>query len=657
MKKINSIINIDLHIHSKASEYKEEKGLVEESNINNIEVLLEKLDKNNINMFSITDHNRFDYDLYLALRNKIYDIESNYKNVYEILPGIEFDVKFEEDKDTCHVICIFSNTEKDIENLKNINVVLNKHGLITKKNEYYSKEKLEEVLKDIGLSVVLIAHQHKDLDNPNGGKRSLSNSVSNVYEYIGSGYINALEYQKPSVQGMLIDNLKKANINIATIIGSDCHEWNEYPKHDKKSVTSDYITKIKALPTFKGLVFSITSPETRFNRCKNSNNNYIKEIIINNEIIELSNGINAIIGDNGSGKSLMMDILANKKPLSSYYKILKTKNEINVIYEGNKQIEYIAQGKIIKDVKDGTLFNDNNEKYYKKITSKEKFKTEIIKYKNHLVEYVNKNIELENKINNLDNIFYKIQEKEIDLYRPKIINDIEIENNEDFQERENELERIIDELKAEYNGNKKFYKQYKSELINSIQKLEKILKSIKVKNEIINENNKIKSCIIAEIQNFNDEMNKLRTDKEKERIENMEAKKEFVSAIVSCILELKKERKKPVFPKPLSGTSKKMYNGFSFTKQAKFHMLDLEEPFFEEMFTNGYDTKNVLNINTKSEWEKALNGISRIEDFDNWSNKVNKFIEKYSLEETYIENTSSKKSVGNTPRRSFDCFL
>lgn len=657
MKKLNSIINIDLHIHSKASEYKEEKGLLDESKIDNIESLLEKLNDNNINMFSITDHNRFDYDLYLAIRDKIKEKKARYKNVFEILPGIEFDVKFEEDKKACHVICIFSNSDKDVENLENINNILSKHGLITQKDGYYSKEKLENILKDIGLSVVLIAHQHKDLGNPSGGKRSISNSVSNVYEYIGSGYINALEYQKPSVQGMLIENLKKADMNIATIVGTDCHDWKEYPKRDKTSKPHEYITKIKALPTFKGLVFSITSPETRFNRYDNKNNNFIKEISINNEKIELSNGINAIIGDNGSGKSLFMDILSDKRQLSPHYKALKAKNKIDVTYEGNKYIEYISQGKIIGDVKNGTLFKETNEIYYDKIINKDKFKNNIIIYKDKLVTYVNKNIALKNRINNLENITYVLKEKEINLYRPKIINDLELEDDNIVQERETELDKIITELKDEYNENKKFYKEYRLDYINSIKSLEKILKSIKITNELIKDNNRIKSCIIWAAQTFNDEMNKLRSDEEKEKIELIDLKKLFISEVTSCILDQSKERKKPTFPKPLKGNSKKLYGGFLFTKQAKFHLLNLEEQFFDEMFTSGYNLERVLNIDTQEEWEKALNGISKLDDFDNWNKKVSKFIDKYILEETYIENVSSKESVGNTPRRSFNCLL
>lgn len=58
---LNNNIKIDLHIHSKASEYKESEGYVSDSNIDNINVLLSKVEENKVNMISITDHNMFDY--------------------------------------------------------------------------------------------------------------------------------------------------------------------------------------------------------------------------------------------------------------------------------------------------------------------------------------------------------------------------------------------------------------------------------------------------------------------------------------------------------------------------------------------------------------------------------------------------------------------
>mgnify|MGYP003299477457 CR=1 FL=1 len=67
---LNKIINFDLHIHSVFSEYKEQKDYVVDSNEENIDVLLKRLNDNNINLFSITDHNRFSYSLYTKIKEK-----------------------------------------------------------------------------------------------------------------------------------------------------------------------------------------------------------------------------------------------------------------------------------------------------------------------------------------------------------------------------------------------------------------------------------------------------------------------------------------------------------------------------------------------------------------------------------------------------------
>ena len=106
---LNNFIKIDLHIHSAASKYKEPNGFVDDSNISNINLLIEKLQKNNINMFSITDHNRFDYDLYAALREgiKVSPV------VKKILPGIEFDVELESGLPSCHIVAIFDDSSED----------------------------------------------------------------------------------------------------------------------------------------------------------------------------------------------------------------------------------------------------------------------------------------------------------------------------------------------------------------------------------------------------------------------------------------------------------------------------------------------------------------------------------------------------------------
>lgn len=72
-------MKFDLHIHSIASKYKESDGIVDNSTIDNAEVLLNKLDENEVGLFSITDHNRFNVELYNKLDSEIKT--GRYKNV------------------------------------------------------------------------------------------------------------------------------------------------------------------------------------------------------------------------------------------------------------------------------------------------------------------------------------------------------------------------------------------------------------------------------------------------------------------------------------------------------------------------------------------------------------------------------------------------
>jgi predicted metal-dependent phosphoesterase TrpH len=87
---LNDLINIDLHIHSYASYYKDGK-VVENSTKDNLDLLIEKLEDHQISLCAITDHNRFDYEIYMEMRNKI-DARSDKSILKKNLPGVEFDV-------------------------------------------------------------------------------------------------------------------------------------------------------------------------------------------------------------------------------------------------------------------------------------------------------------------------------------------------------------------------------------------------------------------------------------------------------------------------------------------------------------------------------------------------------------------------------------
>lgn len=305
----NELIKFDLHIHSFESAYKEKNGIVDESKIENLDVLLKKLNENHIQLFSITDHNLFSSNLYLTIDEKLSESSIQYPFVKNVIPGVEFDVKFDEEKEKCHVLAYF-NAKKQKENYEHIEYVLKSKN--PNKNTVYSKEEFEEIFRKIGLDTILIGCQTKDINNHNGKNNALSDSVEDVQEIISSYYINALEYQKPKVEGILLNNFKEFKRPICFVTGSDCHTWSEYPKHDKSSPSKDkFFSKAKILPTFKGLLMAITSPNTRLNRNFNSNVTFIEKINKGEKEIKFSNGINAIIGENGSGKSFLLNFLGN----------------------------------------------------------------------------------------------------------------------------------------------------------------------------------------------------------------------------------------------------------------------------------------------------------------------------------------------------------
>ena len=140
---LNHNIKIDLHIHSKMSAYKEMAGYVDDGIVENIDILMSKLQENNVNLFSITDHNGFDYMLYKKIKQTIN--KEPYKNIKNNLPGIEFDVKLEEtSKVACHIICIFDDSDDD--KVKEIQTKLEEVRKLVNCEDYYTLEEFETIL-------------------------------------------------------------------------------------------------------------------------------------------------------------------------------------------------------------------------------------------------------------------------------------------------------------------------------------------------------------------------------------------------------------------------------------------------------------------------------------------------------------------------------
>lgn len=641
---LNEIINVDLHIHSVFSEYKD-GNTVKNSTVENIEKLIQKLNENEIALCAITDHNRFDYNLYNQLNKKIKEVGGTLKNN---LPGVEFDVKLEPEKPSCHIVGIFD--DNDETKLKELQTKMYEVKEIKSKEEYYELEEFENVIKNIGLNVILIVHQRQGIDNTNGSNQSLSAAVSNPSEFIQTGYIDCLEYNKPRVEGIVKNSLRDIGISYPLITGSDCHDWEVYPYHDAsvEKVERDF-THFKCLPTFKGLLMSITSFKTRANRIKNSNINYIKSFTINDTEYYLTNGLNVIIGDNGSGKSLLANVLSDK--IETYYKKLIASNKIskNEVSKDIK-IKTIKQGDIVKQVREGNLFE--NKDYFENINTKDIFSTKIKNYFDNVLKYILSQIKKETEYNKLSNMNLTIRPINKNLYWSVLESEIELESVSEDKNRYDFLNQILNQLENEIEEYKNYYSEKKV-----YDKMKSIYDELKdVKNDIQQfylektNKNKVRSIIkdrMNELKNIV-EIKSNSNDNQKRNILN--EYRQFKEGIVNCVRVQSTENSFPNFPEKINGTSKKEFKGYNFCKKAEYHDQYLKNEFYNFCFNEQYSNEESLKkINKSTELDSALKGSTyeQIEDFKRL--KINGFIEKYSKETTEISDIATSNGIGNTP--------
>lgn len=654
---INSNIKVDLHIHSKCSEYKEEKDVVENSTFDNISILLDQLLSKEINLFSFTDHNRFDENLYRDTINFIKSSEK-YKNKISILPGVEFDVMIDDGLVPSHFLTYFN--VKNESYLSQITKVINENLLIGK-DDYYTIEKYENLLKKIGLSVIIIVCQRKNLDNHNGKNNSLSDTTMTPYTILKYGYINALEYKSITNEGVLKKNLVDNSLGQALVCGSDCHDWSTYPFHDsrmkkeyeeKKIVDQyQYCSEIKALPTFLGLLMALTSPETRFNRSCNDRDDYIKKLYCNDKEYVLTSGINVIIGENGSGKSTLLKILNNENK-ETYVKKIKKDNSISFDkYLNPIKSTYISQSKLVDSyVSSGNLLGDDKS-LFKEIDNT-KYINEFNKYSDYLLKQVNHNIRLENYKQEIladccvtyDKKKENIKNHFIDLSYDKSITD----STNEFYNKYNNIVSIIQSIKSLYHKYD-FSIEEKNKIQNAFYEMVDVLKSV-FKNYIrIEYNKKIKNYIKNCIDSYSNSIATRKTTAEKDRKNYIDNKNKVTNSLLNYYRELNNGIEKVGFPSNIDGISNNSQKGFIFQKIAKYHKKDLKEEFFKQVFVSDFSEENkVLSIRTDDAFIKSLRGLTNGKHDDYYKKISNKFLEDAISTTEVIQDESTNIKIGGT---------
>jgi predicted ATP-dependent endonuclease of OLD family len=646
---LDSDINIDLHIHTKTSEYKEEDGLVDNSTFDHIDDLLDKLDdeKYQISMFSFTDHNRFDPGIYKKTREKIN--QGSYNYIKKLLAGVEFDVLLETGKEPCHIITIFNDkNEKDLDRIKSEIET----QLLTNKDAYYNKEEYENIIRKIGLDTILIVCQRKSLDRTDGGHRSLSDSTSNPFDYLKYGYFDALEFQKPGVEGILLNNLSPLEISMGLVLGSDCHDWNVYPRHDSSALEKEYSSSnIRCLPSFKGLLLALTSPKTRFKRKKDVSK-LVNYLSINGKKHDLSSGLNAIIGENGGGKTLLLSALQEKN--TTFYKKLINKNSIayDRYIDIGKTLK-ISQGEITKNSYENNSIFGKDISYFKDIDHTD-FEKKIDEYSTSLLSKIKSNIneyELYNKLANSKFVYDSKLEKGSTFYvLVHQIENFEIVDNAHL-DRANKLKDAIDIIENESKMN--YYNQTEKENLNDIVKhLRDNYQHVNLKNIKILKEVEIKNSIVNKIDSYLSIIDP-KTTAQTNLIKEYKTKKNAIKHAILNYMNQKitnSEIKVHVFPKKLVGKSENLLKGFNFSRIAAYHDNDMEQLFYQTLFVGDYQKEDkILNISSYNDLITAIDGVTKKEMIDvGWIKNLNKFKIKAEEHQEKIFEVSKGVEIGNT---------
>lgn len=552
MNIVESGVKVDFHIHSVESKHKEETGKVDSSTIENLNILIQKLNDRKINMCSISDHDNFDIDIYKKLKE-----QENIGTIKRVLPAVEFSVKY--DSKILHIITIFEdNDEEKLKKIQNLIFDVKTNKPFYDQKEAFSEGKFLEIIKEIDLNVIMIAHQKETLSS----KRIRNNDVMSLGkekfdELVFLDYFESFEFKNKRNEifnKYYIENNKEnlKSEDLRFITGSDCHKWNEYPEEDEKFS----FTYLKCLPTFRGLAMAVTNVKriklvnSFFTSSDNKADNIRISINGKEKIIPLSRGINAIIGDNSIGKSLLIHKLTNyenlnNKKIEEKYEeyLIKNNIQINSTIEQDKIYRFDKQG-AVREMFEKKTFNVKGflNEYFPPIPNVEKYKTKVKDEIELYIQNIQNNYDYEEKRKSITNISIKVFEenaKSLNIQKSKKNYTVKIQklNNiiAEFEDINIKLDKLI-KNKNIFEEDITLLKEQK-ELYNTlIDKYKKEVekwnfkdKKIKIVNEILGKLNQI--------------LQKSKTDNTKAIDSYENALEAFEDNIVNLYLQSKKERK------------------------------------------------------------------------------------------------------------------
>lgn len=274
-------MRIDLHCHTR----KVKSGDAYTRDVTK-ELFAEKIEESNVKIIAITNHNYFDYNQFLELRNTV-------SGFCDIWPGIELDIegkkKIEGKLNRGHLIVI--------ANPKN-------HLLFSQKvNELIGVQNPDDFLTDVKTvfetldecDSLYIPHFHKE---PRLSEED-TEELNNLLEDKTRLFKETSDYRSLGVF---------SNFDYSVIIGSDVQDWNFYEKSKFADIRLPF-------QTFEQFCLLAKKDKQIINTLLNNKNKSYMEVSPYKDIkisIPIYEDVNVIFGQKGTGKSEIITSLKNK---------------------------------------------------------------------------------------------------------------------------------------------------------------------------------------------------------------------------------------------------------------------------------------------------------------------------------------------------------
>lgn len=454
----------DLHIHTcccpKASgefkHYKKEEFVAKIIDIFNKHT--------NLEFFSFTDHNQISLDVYreyLKQRGKI-----------EFVVGVEQDVYFDDASDVKHLI-IYFDINKD--NLDDNEEFIIKYNDFAKKGSVYIFELLNFLEKEYKSQFVLSPHAFKQRNRGIDSKWSDEEVTNaNAHRYTdqffcfreSQGY-SSIQIAVKFLKDFCLDN------RISIISFSDSNNFEKLENYLDKPY--QYFS---SLPNFKGLQLvgsDIARIDVHHEHICDENKfgNLIGKVQFEDNEITFSDRLNCIIGGRGSGKSLLLDAIANKingcassnkKGRDSFIKkfsvsVYNYSNE--EIKNANFNIDHYKQSYTTEMFNENSYFETIKKYFGEDLNKIDKIDSEKVKKQNKekFSKLINKQKEEEINISNISNFVKKYELIDDNcLNIPNAESDSKIINTLEYLDLAVLMEKIDEVLCDELKSNDNIYK-------------------------------------------------------------------------------------------------------------------------------------------------------------------------------------------------------